>query len=227
MILASECSDRLVAREPEDLGWLFLECGDVGDVDGVVALYEPEAVLASPPGELATGHAIIHEVYQELFASGPQFSGEVPPYDAEALLNRCVERAALVAPVCSSGDPDEAIEARVRGSHHGQELLDLLGVSDQFGLGVDVVASQVEPHRLAVSEVLGPAAPAGGEEQSAVGDVADWLAVVPTGVVAGVVDQHQARRHWGREGEPEDKAHRHVERGHELGLALTFGWAGR
>jgi len=55
----SEFSDREGAVEPEDLGRLFLERANVGDVDGVVALYEPEAVLASPPGETATGRAAI------------------------------------------------------------------------------------------------------------------------------------------------------------------------
>jgi ketosteroid isomerase-like protein len=73
----SEFSDREGAAEPEDLGRLFLERANVGDVDGVVALYEPEAVVASPPGEMATGHAAIRKVYEDLLASGPQFSGDV------------------------------------------------------------------------------------------------------------------------------------------------------
>lgn len=73
----SESSDREGAREPEDLGRLFLERANVGDVDGVVALYEPEAVLPSPPGELATGQAAIRKVCQDLLAGGPQFSGDV------------------------------------------------------------------------------------------------------------------------------------------------------
>lgn len=41
------------ALQPEDLGRLFLERASAGDVDGVVALYEPGAVLAFPPGHLA------------------------------------------------------------------------------------------------------------------------------------------------------------------------------
>jgi hypothetical protein len=41
-----DCRER--AGEPEDLGRMFLERASAGDVDGVVALYEPTAVLASP-----------------------------------------------------------------------------------------------------------------------------------------------------------------------------------
>ena len=35
------------AAQPEDLGTLFLERANAGDVEGLVALYEPGAVLAS------------------------------------------------------------------------------------------------------------------------------------------------------------------------------------
>jgi len=69
--------DRQGAVEPEDLGRLFLERADVGEVDGVVALYELEAVLASPPGETAAGPTAIRTVYEQLLAGGPQFSGDV------------------------------------------------------------------------------------------------------------------------------------------------------
>ena len=34
------------AAQPEDLGRLFLERANAGDVEGLVALYEPGAVLA-------------------------------------------------------------------------------------------------------------------------------------------------------------------------------------
>ena len=44
------------AAQPEDLGALFLERANAGDVEGLVALYEPGAVLAFPAGRLATGH---------------------------------------------------------------------------------------------------------------------------------------------------------------------------
>jgi ketosteroid isomerase-like protein len=62
------------AAQPEDLGRCFLERANAGDVEGLVALYEPGAVLAFPPGRLATGHDEIRRVYAELLADKPSFS---------------------------------------------------------------------------------------------------------------------------------------------------------
>ncbi len=61
-----------VATEPNDLGRFFIERGNAGDVDGLVALYEPDAVLAFPPGSLATGHAEIRKVYEQFVAAAPE-----------------------------------------------------------------------------------------------------------------------------------------------------------
>src|SRR2546430_13806702 len=62
------------AMQPEDLGEFFLERANDGDVEGLVALYEPGAVLAFPPGRLATGHEEIRTVYADLLAGRPAFS---------------------------------------------------------------------------------------------------------------------------------------------------------
>jgi ketosteroid isomerase-like protein len=67
--------DRARALEPEDLDRFFVERASAGDVEGVVALYEPDAVLAFPPGELANGTDAIRAVYARLLASPPQFGG--------------------------------------------------------------------------------------------------------------------------------------------------------
>jgi ketosteroid isomerase-like protein len=72
-------NDHEAAAEPEDLGRPFLERASAGDVDGVVALYAPGAVLASPPGRLAVGIAAIRQVYEALLAGRPHFSGDVRP----------------------------------------------------------------------------------------------------------------------------------------------------
>jgi ketosteroid isomerase-like protein len=65
------------ALQPEDLDRIFLERASAGDVDGVVALYEPGAVLAFPPGHLAIGTEAIRQVYAELLASPPRFTGAI------------------------------------------------------------------------------------------------------------------------------------------------------
>ena len=67
------------ARRPEDLDRLFLERANAGDVEGVVALYESEAVLAFRPGQLAIGAAAIREVYVGPLAGRPRFTGDIRP----------------------------------------------------------------------------------------------------------------------------------------------------
>jgi ketosteroid isomerase-like protein len=67
------------AREPEDLPRLFLQRARARDVEGVVALYEAEAVLAAPNGDLVRGAAALREFYETLFADPPPFAGTVKP----------------------------------------------------------------------------------------------------------------------------------------------------
>lgn len=68
------------ARQPEDLGLHFVERANRGDVEGLVALYEPDAVLALPDGKVARGHAEIRKAYEQLLASRPKFqAGEARP----------------------------------------------------------------------------------------------------------------------------------------------------
>lgn len=57
--------------DPNDLARQFVERANARDVDGLVALYEPDAVLAFPPGAIATGHAEIRSTYQEFLATEP------------------------------------------------------------------------------------------------------------------------------------------------------------
>jgi ketosteroid isomerase-like protein len=64
------------AFAPEDLGRMFIERANAGDVDGLVALYEPGAVLAFPPGRTTAGSREIRRVYEDLLASRPTFVAE-------------------------------------------------------------------------------------------------------------------------------------------------------
>ena len=57
--------------------------GNAGDVDGLVDLYEPNAILAFPSGRITIGRDGIRRVYEELLAKKPKFQGDVQP----ALLN--------------------------------------------------------------------------------------------------------------------------------------------
>jgi uncharacterized protein (TIGR02246 family) len=67
------------ATRPEDLSRFFLERANAGDVDGLVALYEADAALASPPGQVSTGVQAIRTLYQQLLAGRPTFQGDPQP----------------------------------------------------------------------------------------------------------------------------------------------------
>jgi hypothetical protein len=72
-----EMNERRKAAAPEDLGRLFVE-RQLGRRRGLVALYEPEAVLALPDGGTATGVDAIRQFYEELLANKPTFAPGTP-----------------------------------------------------------------------------------------------------------------------------------------------------
>ncbi len=61
-----------LAQTPEDLARLFNERANAGDVDGLVALYEAEAVLAAGK-VVATGHDEIRAFYADLLSRRSDF----------------------------------------------------------------------------------------------------------------------------------------------------------
>lgn len=71
---------RELARNPEDLARFFVVRANAGDVEGLVALYEPDAVLAAPDGQLLIGAEAIRGFYARLLADRPTFvAGEQRP----------------------------------------------------------------------------------------------------------------------------------------------------
>ena len=65
------------ARQPEDLAKLFIDRANKGDVEGVVSLYEANAVIALPPGQTTLGRENIRRIYEHLLADRPRFEGKV------------------------------------------------------------------------------------------------------------------------------------------------------
>ncbi|WP_327004336.1 nuclear transport factor 2 family protein [Dactylosporangium sp. NBC_01737] len=61
------------ATQPEELSRLIVDRLNAGDVDGLVALYEPDAVLALPDGQTATGADEIRTAYERVVAGCPVF----------------------------------------------------------------------------------------------------------------------------------------------------------
>ncbi len=70
--------DREQAATPEDLTRLFVERANAGDADGLAALYEPDAVLAFPPGKTTRGRDAIRAVYQRMLSKPLTFKPEQP-----------------------------------------------------------------------------------------------------------------------------------------------------
>ncbi len=62
-----------VALDPQQLARLLVSRANSGDVEGMVALYEPHAVLACGDGRLAVGADAIRTFYAELIATGRTF----------------------------------------------------------------------------------------------------------------------------------------------------------
>ena len=66
--------DSTPAREPQDLEGLLIDRQHAGDVDGMVALFEPQAVVDCGEGKFLHGHAEIRRYFTEIVASGRKFA---------------------------------------------------------------------------------------------------------------------------------------------------------
>ena len=71
-------AERERATKPEDLTRLFVELGNAGDAEGLAGLYEPDAVVAFPPGQMTVGRPAIQALYEKMLAAKPHFSLEKP-----------------------------------------------------------------------------------------------------------------------------------------------------
>lgn len=110
------------AREPDDLEKLFVERANAGDVEGLVALYEPDAVVAHGNGKVAIGRDQIREFFVEFLADRPHFR---PSVQARALRSGDL---ALTSSQTGNGDITAEIARRQPDGRW-------LWVVDQFALG--------------------------------------------------------------------------------------------
>jgi ketosteroid isomerase-like protein len=66
------------ALVPEDLTRLFVERANARDAAGLAALYEEEAAMAYPPGEVTVGRDRIRALWERLLADAPALAPEPP-----------------------------------------------------------------------------------------------------------------------------------------------------
>lgn len=71
-------SEERKAEEPEELTRLFVAAANRGDANAVAELYESEAVMAYPPGEVTVGRDAIRLLWQKVLAGSPHFEPEEP-----------------------------------------------------------------------------------------------------------------------------------------------------
>ena len=73
-------AEREPALDPQDLERLLVERQRAGDIEGMVALFEPDAVIETDDGRVLRGHAAMRAFYQEIADAGRVFSfGEQQP----------------------------------------------------------------------------------------------------------------------------------------------------
>lgn len=76
-------SPRPKATSPRDLHRLLAERGNAQDLDGIVELYEPDAVVTFDRARPAIGHDAIRRAFADLLATNVTFTaeGQRPPLE--------------------------------------------------------------------------------------------------------------------------------------------------
>lgn len=91
------------ARDPQDLERLLIDRQHAGDVDGMVALFEPQAVVDCGEGKFLHGHPEIRRYFTEVVASGRKFArGQQQPAlicSDLALTSTCLPDGSVTAEV--------------------------------------------------------------------------------------------------------------------------------
>jgi uncharacterized protein (TIGR02246 family) len=65
------------AHKPEELPELYVQALNSGDLDALVALFEPEACISPAPGQVVAGAQAIREALSAFLAMKPKLTQEV------------------------------------------------------------------------------------------------------------------------------------------------------
>ncbi|HEV8500818.1 MAG TPA: SgcJ/EcaC family oxidoreductase [Casimicrobiaceae bacterium] len=122
------------ARTPEDLDRLFAQALNAGDLDALVALYEPHASLTPTPGRTVTGTAAIREALAG-------FVGMRPTMKIEARVVSHADDLALVTASWSlamhgpDGQPQAMTGRSVEIARRQRDGDWLFAIDEPFGVG--------------------------------------------------------------------------------------------
>lgn len=120
------------AHSPEEVHRLFAEHFASGDIDALVALYEPTATLVPQPGQPVTGHAAIRAALGQFLDMGGRFAmapAKVLRGDDLAVLFAPWTLAATAAdgsPIALAGQTADVVRRQPDGSW-------LLAIDSPFG----------------------------------------------------------------------------------------------
>lgn len=108
--------------------WLVIERLNASDAAGVVALYEPHAVLANPASRPVTGREANHAIYQQMADAGVKVARKTPlptahtatiPSVAGSASARAIRRAVTPLQVKAAGPrTSRSRVGRRLASHH-------------------------------------------------------------------------------------------------------------
>lgn len=70
----TEKKDHEPARDPQDLERLLIERQWVGDIEGMTALFAPDAVIDTGEAPLIRGHDAIRALFTDIVAKGRKFT---------------------------------------------------------------------------------------------------------------------------------------------------------
>src|SRR3954454_7456291 len=117
------------ASEPEQMHGLFEQAFNAGDIEALMALYEPAAALVPQPGAIAEGTAAIRDSLHWFLDRGGRISLETKLVPRVGYLACLANRWALTGGTMPDGSPAEF------GATTAEAALRQLAVRDRQRLG--------------------------------------------------------------------------------------------
>jgi len=123
----------MAARTPEDVDRLFAEALNAGNLDALVALYEPDASLTPSPGTQVRGHAAIREALSRFVAAKPRMdlSARVIAQSGDVALVTARWKLAMNGP---EGNPQEVAGHSIEVVRRQADGHWLFAIDEPFGV---------------------------------------------------------------------------------------------